>query len=93
MSSMSEHREPKKWGRGDSNPHAFRHMILSHARLPIPTLPHEANLNIDYAPEKINQKLTKKLISDLLEAFLKSSRQGIANNTVLFYQRCLAKAI
>ncbi len=27
------------WGRGDSNPHAFRHMILSHARLPIPTLP------------------------------------------------------
>ena len=27
------------WGRGDSNPHAFQHMILSHARLPIPTLP------------------------------------------------------
>ena len=27
------------WGRGDSNPHAFRHMILSHARLQIPTLP------------------------------------------------------
>ena len=27
------------WGRGDSNPHASRHMILSHARLPIPTLP------------------------------------------------------
>ena len=89
MSSMSEHREPKKWGRGDSNPHAFRHMILSHARLPIPTLPHEANLNIDYAPEKINQKLT----NDKLEAFLKYRRQGISNNTVLFYQRCLGKAI
>ena len=29
------------WGRGDSNPHALRHMILSHARLPIPTLPRE----------------------------------------------------
>ena len=28
-----------KWGRGDSNPHAFQHMILSHARLPVPTLP------------------------------------------------------
>ncbi len=28
-----------KWGRGDSNPHALRHMILSHARLPVPTLP------------------------------------------------------
>ena len=41
VSFMSEHREPRKWGRGDSNPHAFRHMILSHARLPIPTLPRE----------------------------------------------------
>ena len=39
VSFISEHREPRKWGRGDSNPHAFRHMILSHARLPIPTLP------------------------------------------------------
>ena len=27
------------WGRRDSNPHARGHMILSHARLPIPTLP------------------------------------------------------
>ncbi len=33
------------WGRGDSNPHAFQHMILSHARLPIPTLPRQAPLN------------------------------------------------
>ena len=29
----------KWWGRRDSNPHAQGHMILSHARLPIPTLP------------------------------------------------------
>src|SRR5918911_2272051 len=29
-----------RWGRRDSNPHALLHMILSHARLPIPTLPH-----------------------------------------------------
>ncbi len=28
-----------RWGRWDSNPHAQGHMILSHARLPIPTLP------------------------------------------------------
>ena len=28
------------WGSRDSNPDAFRHMILNHARLPIPTLPH-----------------------------------------------------
>lgn len=27
------------WGMWESNPHAFRHMILSHARLPIPTIP------------------------------------------------------
>ena len=27
------------WGRRDSNPHALRHMILSHARLPVPTRP------------------------------------------------------
>lgn len=27
------------WGRGDSNPHGFLHVILNHARLPIPTLP------------------------------------------------------
>ena len=32
------------WGRGDLNPHALRHMILSHARLPIPTLPRYGGL-------------------------------------------------
>src|SRR4051794_923171 len=32
------------WGRRDSNPHALRHMILSHARLPITTLPRRALL-------------------------------------------------
>ena len=30
---------PSQWGRRDSNPHALRHVILSHARLPVPTLP------------------------------------------------------
>ena len=25
---------PVRWGRWDSNPHGFLHMILSHARLP-----------------------------------------------------------
>jgi hypothetical protein len=37
MSAKSE--EVALWGRGDSNPHALRHMVLSHARLPIPALP------------------------------------------------------
>jgi hypothetical protein len=27
------------WGRGESNSHASRHMILSHACLPVPALP------------------------------------------------------
>jgi hypothetical protein len=27
------------WGRRDLNPHALRHMILSHACLPVPALP------------------------------------------------------
>ena len=29
----------------------------------------------------------------MLSAFLKSRRQGISKNTLLFYQRCLSKAI
>src|SRR5436309_10305849 len=29
------------WARRDSNPHAFRHVILNHARLPVPTLPQQ----------------------------------------------------
>ena len=38
--SKKENRHLQKWwGRGDSNSHAFQHMILSHARLPISTLP------------------------------------------------------
>jgi hypothetical protein len=28
------------WGRRDLNSHGFLHVILNHARLPIPTLPH-----------------------------------------------------
>ena len=43
---FSEARGPKKvrrdgiqWGRGESNSHASRHMILSHACLPVPALP------------------------------------------------------
>ena len=35
-----------EWGRGDSNPHALRHMILSHACLPVPALPRVKELNV-----------------------------------------------
>ena len=31
---------PLAWGRQDLNSRAFLHVILNHARLPIPTLPH-----------------------------------------------------
>ncbi len=61
-------------------------MILSHARLPIPTLPQIQNALSD--AEKVNQ-----LTSDMLDTFLASRRQGMSNHTMLFYQRCLNKAI
>ena len=64
-------------------------MILSHARLPIPTLPREAELATDDTAEKVNQKLT----SDLLEAFLKSRREGISKHTIAFYHICLRRFI
>jgi hypothetical protein len=35
----------KKWGRGDSNPHASLHQILSLARLPVPALPRDIITN------------------------------------------------
>ncbi len=70
-------------------PRLLQHMILSHARLPIPTLPPKANPNIDYASEKVNQKLT----NDLLEAFLKSRRQGISAHTIAFYHTCLRRFV
>ena len=71
-------------------------MILSHARLPIPTLPHKAELASDSNTEKVNQfneKLTKKLTNSMLSDFLNSRRQGLSEHTLLFYQRCLGKAI
>ena len=70
-------------------------MILSHARLPVPTLPRERLSNITHLPEKVNQpheKLTKKLTKQLLDEFIKSRRQGLSRRTVLFYQMCLSKA-
>ncbi len=80
------------WGRGDLNPHAFRHMILNHARLPVPTLPPKATLDTNYKPEKVNQ-LSEKLTNSTLQEFLNSRRQGLSAHTLLFYQRCLSKAI
>jgi hypothetical protein len=51
-----------KWGRRDLNPHALRHMILSHARLPIPTLPRDS----DYT---ISNRFAKLLIRYLRQIF------------------------
>ena len=34
-----------EWGRRDLNPHALRHMILSHACLPVPALPRGCDYN------------------------------------------------
>jgi len=69
-------------------------MILSHARLPIPTLPQIRNTSSDAEKvNQVNQKLTKRLTTDILSAFLASRRQGTSNHTLLFYQRCISKAI
>jgi hypothetical protein len=54
------------------------------------------NPRVDSIPEKVYQfpeKLTKKLTNEMVSAFLKSRRQGIAQGTIQFYQRCLCKAI
>ena len=67
-------------------------MILSHARLPIPTLPRKRELVSDYQPEKVNQ-FSKKLTNSMLSDFLSSRRQDLSKHTLLFYQRCLSKAI
>jgi site-specific recombinase XerD len=71
-------------------------MILSHARLPVPTLPRKFELASESQPKKVNQfseKLTKKLTNSMLSEFLTSRRQGLSNHSLLFYQRCLSKAI
>jgi len=91
-----EIKQTEKWGRGDSNPHALLHMILSHARLPVPALPHERELASGWSPEKVNQfseELTTKLTNFMLSSFLSSRRQGLSGHTLLFYQTCLNKAI
>ena len=43
------------WGRRDSNPHALRHMILSHARLPVPTLPPQIPATLLIIPSLLPQ--------------------------------------
>ena len=77
---------------GTRTPTPLGHMILSHARLPIPTLPHKATLNTNFKPQEVNQ-VNQKLTTDILLGFLNSRRQGISKHTITFYQRCLSKAI
>ncbi len=40
---------PYLWGRRDLNSHGLLHVILSHARLPIPTLPHPGSIILSTA--------------------------------------------
>ena len=46
--TYQETKRIRQWGRGDSNPHALRHQILSLARLPIPALPREYNMILSH---------------------------------------------
>jgi hypothetical protein len=48
------------WGRGESNSHASRHMILSHACLPVPALP-QAQRNV--------KELTETLTDSSLQSY------------------------
>jgi integrase len=69
-------------------------MILSHARLPIPTLPRKAELATDDTTEKVNQWLTpERLTSELLSSFLASRREGISKHTIAFYHTCLRRFV
>jgi integrase len=69
-------------------------MILSHARLPVPTLPHECELASDIIPEKVNQWLTpNRLTPELLSVFLGSRREGISKHTIAYYHTCLKRFI
>ena len=85
------------WGRGDSNPHALEHMILSHARLPIPALP-QAGTNHEEANKgkdgKVNPKVNRlRLTPELLRSFLDSRRNGLSKHTITFYHNCLRRFI
>ncbi len=73
-------------------PRLLRHMILSHACLPVPALPHEAELDTNPNLQKVNQ-FSEKSANSMLTDFLNSRRQGLSGHTLLFYQRCLSKAI
>ena len=43
---------------GTRTPTPFGHMILSHARLPVPTLPHKVELALDSQHEEVNKFYT-----------------------------------
>ncbi len=64
-------------------------MILSHARLPIPTLPRKATLDTNSTSERVNHWLTPELLS----VFLGSRREGISKHTIAFYHTCLKSFI
>ena len=49
------------WGRGDSNPHAFRHVNLNHARLPIPTLPRGVQRQVDAELRPLSSSLAVRV--------------------------------
>ena len=68
-------------GRWDLNPRAFRHMILSHSRLPVPTpLCVKSARMLIKSPEHLPGFLTE---------FISSRRQGLSYHTIAFYKTSL----
>ena len=86
-----------KWGRRDSNPHGLPHMILNHARLPIPTLPRDQNAILMLSDLlKSSQKSSQSSqlcsqTSEWIDKFIVSRPPGTSQNTILFYHRTLKK--
>ena len=60
-----------QWGRGDSNPHVFRHAVLSRARLPIPALPQRKQHDPKSCCVRLTVALTLTVILKILFLILK----------------------
>jgi hypothetical protein len=61
------------WGRRESNPHALRHVILSHACLPIPALPRSMQRDykpLNYERQQIRYNVAGESITAVSEANL-----------------------
>ena len=86
--SAEQAEQDPKWGSGDSNPDALRHMILSHARLPFPTLPQIRNRAL-----MSTGFVKSSQLEEWIAAFIASRPSGTSPNTISFYHMTLNRLI